>query len=139
MLIWIIFLMDNSLGYFFMWLNCGELFLENSFWTKLTIPVVFSVELICSKNWNVVYFDHHLGAAYSKRWSKYVFLKFFVLKGYKNAKKRRQKFAAKSCKKVICVNTQTLIENIGGFRFQFSRWNNFFIYYEESTWLLNSI
>ena len=40
-----------------------------------------------------IYFAQHLGAAYSNRWSKYVFLRFFVLKSQKKSKK----FAAKSC------------------------------------------
>ena len=46
---------------------------------------------------HVVYFNQHLGAAHSKCWSKYVFLAFFVLKSYENAKSK--KFAAKFSKK----------------------------------------
>ena len=42
--------------------------------------------ITCMKRACVAYFDQSLGAAYSKRWSKYSFSTFFVLKSYKTEK-----------------------------------------------------
>ena len=46
---------------------------------------------------SVAYFDQRLGVAHSKRWSKSLFLTFFVIKGEKPQKKRNllQNFAKK--------------------------------------------
>ena len=49
-----------------------------------------------------IYINQRLGAAHSKRWSKYVFLKFFVQKNKK--KKKRKKIEAKFRKKMFVLN-----------------------------------
>ena len=51
-------------------------------------------EYICFETFVVVNFDQHLGAAYSKCWSKYAFSMFFVQKKLKKGRKSK-KFDAK--------------------------------------------
>ena len=54
---------------------------------------------------SVAYFDQRLGVAHSKRWSKSLFLTFFVIKGEKPQKKK--KFVAKFCKKRILFSASS--------------------------------